>query len=317
MGLNILLFTGGLFVLTLGARWVVNGAGNIALGFGIRPFIIGVTIIAFGTSLPELVFNIAAQIRHSSDLGLGNIIGSNIANLALVMGASAIIRPLNVERRVIRREFPILLIITVIFYLISLDGVISHWDGLSMLIMFGLYIFYIAKSASIDPNFAIPVTEFDKKSQKIKKWRYLSITAIGLLFLIIGARLMVESSVSIARNFGISELVIGLTIVAAGTSLPELAASIGASYKNESDLSVGNVIGSNIINVLLIIGLIAAIYSMRVKDLLTIDLYFPILLGLTTILFLVILIRRKLGRFEGIILVLFYFAYTWFCYYTN
>lgn len=317
MGLNILLFIGGLFVLSLGARWVVNGAGNIALSFGIRPFIIGVTIIAFGTSLPELVFNIAAQLKHSSDLGIGNIIGSNIANLALVMGVSAVIRPLHVERRVIWRELPILLVITVFFYLISRDGVISHWDGLSMLFIFCLYLFYLTKSAAVDPNFTIPVTELNVKEKKSRKIKDISMTIIGLLFLVAGARLMVESSIFIARSFGISELVIGLTIVAVGTSLPELAASIGASYKKEADLSVGNVIGSNIINILLIIGLIAAIDTLTINNELTLQLYFPIMLGLTAVMYIIILIRRKLGRPEGFVLVLFYFVYTWLCYQSN
>lgn len=316
MELHILLFVGGLFLLTVGAKWVVASSGNIALSFGIQPFIIGVSIIAFGTSLPELVFNIAAQINHSSDLGLGNIIGSNMANLALVLGASAIIRPIRLERRIIKREFPILLAITIIFYLFSLDHIISRTDGFIMLILMGLYVFYLVKSAGVDPDFTIPIAVQDKEHQK-KKWMDGIKIIAGLVLLITGARFMVESSISIAKVLGISELVIGLTIVAVGTSLPELAASISASYHNESDLSVGNVIGSNIINILLIIGMISAADSITIKNPLTLSLYFPLLLGLTLILFFVILFRGKLSRTEGIILVLFYFVYTYLCYRSN
>ena len=314
MALYFLLFTGGLLLLTYGAKWVVNGSENIALLFGIRPFIIGVSILAFGTSIPELVFNISAQMKHSGDLGLGNIIGSNIANLALVLGFSAIIRPLKIEKNIIRKEFPILLVVTLLFYLLAWNHVITSFEGGILILLMIIYVWYIIQNAKTDPDFSISIEIHDKINSKSKRWHHLLLTVIGLVVLITGAQLMVDSSIAIAQSFGISQFVIGLTIVAVGTSLPELAASISASIHNESELSVGNIIGSNIFNILLIIGITALMEAIKVHDVNTLVIYFPILISLTFILFIYIFFRKRLGRVEGIILVLFYFGFTYLSY---
>lgn len=317
---HIVLFILGLGILYLGADWLIDGSSEVARKFGIRPLIIGLTIVALGTSIPEFLLNLFAVAAGEDGLAIGNIIGSNIANIALILGISALLMPLSFGGSALKKEYPMMLAVTGLFYLLSADGMISRMDG--AILMGGLVAFlvFVIRDASQTP--AAPTSEPEEDPlfvphSGLKKWlhdektgpfmRILLIVA-GMASLAIGARLMVDSSIAIAEFLGISPVIIGLTIVAVGTSLPELAASLMASFKNESDLSVGNILGSNLLNILFVIGLVAMIQPMEVESE-TLRFHMPAMVAFSLLLWPLARRNNELSRTGGVILLAGFASY--------
>ncbi len=261
-----LLLIAGLAGLFYGGNWLVRGASNLALSFGVSVLIIALTFVAIGTSMPELLVSLQAAMAGKSDLAVGNVIGSNIANIGLILGATGLIAPISVKAILLRREIPIMILVSVLAYLVTLDGRISRLDGAILLLSFAafnLLFYWLARREAETQERLLSELE-DSPDEQLSRRRELLFLFGGVVALVLGSRLMVEGAVNLARLFGISELVIAITLVAFGTSLPELAASLSAAYHRETDLAIGNVVGSNIANLLLILGVTAVVQPIAV-----------------------------------------------------
>lgn len=311
MIVTILLFLLGIGLLYWGAEILVNNASGLALRIGIRPLIIGFTVIAMGTSSPELAVSLLSAMKGTKDIALGNIIGSNIANIGLVIGIAALIRPLTIQINTIWREMPFLIFATIVFYVLSLNKVIGFIDGLILLCLFVIFIIYMLRMAQRDRKKDKEFFDGIGTSKKVKPvFIEIVLILLGLAGLIVGSTLMVNSAKVIALNFGISEIVIGITLVALGTSLPELAISAVGALKGEVDLAVGNAIGSNLFNILFVIAIVALFFPIPVESgLLKFDYLF--MLGLSIIFLPMMIFRFKITRLEGLILVVLYFVFIW------
>lgn len=307
---QVIVFTLGLILLILGAEWLVGGSSKFARSVGIKPIIIGLTFVAFGTSVPEAAVGIIAVLKGAKGIALGDVIGSNIANIGLVMGVAALISPLKVEMKLLKRELPIMIGAAILLYLIALDSKIGFLDGLLLLIgiiLFTGFCFFVSrKRPELGEEFKRGAEGIlRKKGQRAKS---VVLATIGLAILLGGAYLMVESGVRIARIFGINEWVIGLTIFAIGTSLPELATSAVSAYRKKADIAIGTVIGSNIFNILFVIGIVSMISPLTVEaSILRYEL--PIMLAFSLILFPLMKSGFVVTRFEGAILVAGYLGF--------
>lgn len=309
MIIPILAVVAGFASLIFGANWLVNGASALAKKYKVSDLVIGLTIVAFGTSAPELVVNSIASVKGYSDIVLGNIVGSNNFNLFIILGLSGLILPIKVQTSTAWKEIPISLFVSVLLLFLLNDFVFtgtsysSRLDGLIMLVLFCLFLYYVLNQMKNDPQ---TVTTENQKSA-LKIWGLIT---IGLGGLILGGQLVVVNSVEIANAFGISEKIIGLTIVAAGTSLPELVTSIVAATKKNSDIAIGNVIGSNVFNILLILSISSIIRPIEYNPKFNLDLL--ILIGGTVFLFTSMLTgqRKRLDRWEAGVLFGFYIIYT-------
>ena len=309
MLINSLLLIGGLVLLIKGAGWLVNGGTALAKRYNVSDLAIGLTIVAFGTSAPELVVNIMASYQGHQDLVFGNVIGSNNFNLFLILGIAGIITPLAVKSGTVWRQIPLSLLAAVLLYLLANDhftsgsNLLSRIDGLILLLMFCLFLFYVYEQMKTDPTKA----ELQKKELSgIKTWIFI---IAGLAGLIVGGRIVVNNAVEIARALGLSEKVVGLTIVAAGTSLPELATSVVAAARKNIDIAVGNIIGSNIFNIFLILAASSLVRPIQYDPVFNRDLY--LLAGGTLFLFITMFTgqKRKLDRWEAVLLLVAYLVY--------
>ena len=253
--LSAVLLLIGLVMLCFGGKWLVHGGIGIAKKFRISNLVIGMTIVAFGTSSPELAASIAAAGDHSAII-LGNIVGSNIANVGMVIGVAAILAPLAIQKSVLRKEIPIMLGVSALLVLLSIDGELSQYDGILLLIGLGIFVVYTFRSALKQREKSKDDTNSGKNNVYLKS---IGLIGIGIILLYIGAILTVDNAVVIASEFGLSETIIGLTVIAIGTSLPELITSIIAIRKGHTDIGIGNIIGSNIYNILMIMGVGAAL----------------------------------------------------------
>lgn len=309
MILSLLLIGVGFSGLIFGANWLVDGASSLAKKKRIPDLVIGLTIVAFGTSAPELVVNSVASYNGLSEIVLANIIGSNNFNLFIILGIAGLVYPITVQSTTAWREIPISLIITVFLWGLATNffgsgtSQISRLDGLILLLLFFCFLYYIFKQMKTED---IEIVAIDKKSN-IKIW---TLIVLGFCGLLIGGKLVVDNSIAIATDFGMSQKIIGITIIAAGTSLPELITSLVAALKKNSDIAIGNVIGSNIFNILLIGSISALINPIEYNPIFNQDI--AILIGGT--LFLIIAMwtgkRKKLDRWEALILISFYILYT-------
>lgn len=310
MFLQAIVFILGLILLILGAEWLVGGSSRFARSLGIRPIMIGLTLIAFGTSAPEAAVGITAIMKGAGGIALGDVIGSNIANIGLVMGIAALISPLKVEMKLLKREVPIMVGAAILLYLFALDLKIGFLDGsilLAGIILFIGFCFYISrKRPELSEELKIGTEEILRKRGRRTKSLILAI--IGFAVLLGGAYLMVESGVRIARMFEIKEWVIGLTIFALGTSLPELATSAVSAYRKKADIGIGNVIGSNIFNILFVIGIVSIISPLTVEaTILRFEL--PVMLAFSLVLFPMMKSGFVVTRIEGAILVAGYLGF--------
>lgn len=301
----------GLVGLFWGGEWLVQGAARLARSLGVSTLVVGLTVVAIGTSAPELLVSVGAALEGSSDIALGNVIGSNIANIALILGIAGLIYPVSVHVMLLRREIPIMIGISVLAYILMNDGVLSAGDGLILLIIIVLFLLFLVISARREQKIKhnIPEDEEDltfKPEQVNRPIEALRLVA-GLSILMVGAQLTVDNAVTLARAAGISELVIGVTLIAVGTSLPELVTSVMAAIRRESDIAIGNVVGSNIMNLGLILGASSAISPITVQEqVLTLDIW--VMLAFTLILFPFAL-NQRLSRLESLLFLIGYVAF--------
>lgn len=303
----------GLILLVMAADWLVRGASRLAARLGIPPLIIGLTVVAFGTSAPELAVSVEAALGGSADIALGNVVGSNIANVLLILGASALITPLLVHSQLIRLDVPIMILLSLLVFALAADGLLGRVDGVLLVLALGAYITFLALQsrrgkAAVSEEFS---TEFGPQAQaSAPAWTNLLLIVVGLAGLILGARMLVDAAVTLAQAFGVPELVIGLTVVAVGTSLPELATSIMAAIKGERDIAVGNVVGSNIFNLMAVLGVAAGIAPAGINvsaQAIAFDL--PVMIGVAVACLPIFAYRSSIRRWEGALFLLFYLIY--------
>lgn len=299
----------GLVLLYLGAEGLVRGSSSLAKRLQISPLVIGLTIVAFGTSMPELIVSIKTALSGQGAISIGNVVGSNIFNIAIILGLSAIIYPLKTEIKLLRVDTPIMISVSILFYFFFMDKQISRIEGIiffSMIILYTYFSFYLSRHADQKEikrisNESIPTRQF--------KNIYTEILLISISFalLIVGANLLVAGSISFAKMLGISEAIIGLTIVAAGTSLPELATSLVAAIRKNPDIAIGNVVGSNIFNIIGILGIASIISPIKAVEINTIDTLFMIIFSILLLPFM--WTKFRLQRWEGFLLLTGYVLY--------
>ena len=302
---NILGLIAGLTFLTLGSDWLVRGASLTAYSLSIRPIIVGLTIVAFATSAPELLVSFVASLKGSSGISVGNILGSNVINIALVLGLSACFRPLKVNSQVASRELPYMIAMSLLFWICCIDGTVALVDGLilfSGLILFLAYGFYTARDTSI------PVKSKETKTAKTYAY-YAFLIVIGFIGLGWGADMVVKNAIVIAKQFNVSDVFIGLSIVAVGTSLPELATSVVAVIKGESDISLGNVVGSNIFNICMVMGTVGILNPVTDINPGLNRFEFPVMILLSLFLFVITRFGLVINRMHGVILVVSFIIY--------
>jgi len=310
----MLLIAGGLALLIFGSGWLVDGSSSIARRLNVSDIVIGLTVVAFGTSSPELVVNLIASFNGSADIAIGNVLGSNIFNVFVILGITAVVMPVAVKNNTVWKEIPFSLLAVLVIFFVANDHIIDSYpnseisraDGLVLLSFFSIfmaYTFILAKQSG-------PLIENEPETKTLSLSRAIIYIFAGLAGLFFGGRFLVDGAVAISRNIGLSESVIGLTVVAAGTSLPELATSITAAMRKKSDIAIGNVVGSNIFNIFLILGLSATIRPLPFNESSNFDIGTALIS--TLMMFMIIFTRkgRKIDRLEGGILFTSFIVYT-------
>ena len=312
---SVIQFVLGFSLLTAGAELLVRGAGRLAARFNVPAVVIGLTIVAFGTSLPELLVSVVANLEpDGSELAIGNIIGSNIANLALILGVAGLLGTIHVERNLLRREYILLLVVSFIFIAMAWNGSIARWEGLLLfagIVGFTYFSYATAREESPgDPAAALDDVDESVTTPSERPLLDAVLVAGGLVGLAVGAQWLVDAAHVLARAMGVSELIIGLTIVAVGTSLPELATTVIAVLRKEGDLAVGNVVGSNLFNMLCVGGAAALIKPLPVPlHMQRLD--FPIMIGITGLVYFIVRRRpHELKTWKALLLLSIYIVYT-------
>lgn len=309
---QILVFFVGLAGLVYGADVFVKGAASLALRFGVSRLVIGMTVVGFGTSLPELSVNLSAAFSGRLDLAVGNIVGSNIANIGLILGIAALVAPLTIHVSLLKLEIPLLLLVSAGLWLLGSNGQLGRPDGALLLLGFVALLLLIGYSGRHEPRqIEADIVEGGVPSSvdaTRATWQDLTWIGVGFVLLLVASRLMVGAAVDLARLWGMSELVIGLTIVAIGTSLPELAASTLAALRGETDIAIGNVLGSNLFNILLILGVTAVITPLPLDPTL-IRVQIPVMILFAALLYPLSLRGRSIGRPAGALLLSAFFGF--------
>jgi cation:H+ antiporter len=310
MLINWIFIVVSLALLYLGAEGLVRGSASLALRLGLTPLVVGLTVVAMGTSMPEVMVSVKAALDGQGNLAVGNVLGSNIFNIGVILGITAMVMPMKVQFQLIKIDTPVMLAVSLLVPVLLLDGLVSRIEGIFLLLGLGIYlvanVWLARKTASKEVE-----AEFQESMPSRTGSVFLDLVFIiaGLGVLVVGARLLTENSVSIARAYGISEAVIGLTIVAAGTSVPELAASIVAALKKEPDIALGNVVGSNIFNILGVLGAGACAAPMTAMDISAFDMWMVV--GVSALLIPILWTGFKVTRFEGAILCAAYGGYVY------
>ena len=307
---NILLLLVGLGLVVLGADWLVNGASSIARRAGISEFVIGLTIVGFGTSCPELVVSLSGAIEGNSDISVGNVVGSNIFNVLFILGLTAMVLPVGMTDKNRRIDIPITLGVTILLVILGITGsmsgpVISRWEGVLMLLVFSAYLFYCFKSDSKDE-----FSETQRATLSITK--SIALTLTGLAGLIFGGDLFVDSAAALARQIGVSDKFIAVTILAGGTSLPELATSLVAAIKGKEQLALGNILGSNVFNAMMILGLSSVITPLSFASMTIVDIITLVLSAVLLLIWAYTGRKNRIDRREGAAMLLCYVAYNVF-----
>ncbi len=327
---GVLLICVGFITLVKGADWLVDGASAVAKRFGVSDLVIGLTVVAFGTSMPEFVVNMVSVAEGSTDLAITNILGSNIINTFVILGLTALVYPVVSQKR--SRDFDIpmsliagILVLAMVMISIPTSNGTAWWvkiilpfgesnrgigraGGITLLILFCYFLYNAFRHAKDHPD-DVPKEELKQPSQPVSLWKAVALIVIGLLGLVIGGELIVKSAVNIAMRFGVSEAVIGLTVVALGTSLPELATSVIAATKRNSDIAIGNVIGSNIFNVFFVLGISATVHPLPAYDGIELDAWMAALGSILVWLFVKTNKEREIKRWGGAVLLVVYTAY--------
>lgn len=314
MWISFILLIVGLVLILLGADALVNGASAVARKYGISEFVVGLTIVGIGTSAPELIVSAISAINGSSDIAIGNVVGSNISNVFMILGVTAMIAPISLTKSNLKYDLPIALGVSLLLFVLAYDSiflgkefnVISRWDGLILFAMFVLFMIYSFKSsASGDQN-----KESDESENgKVNIVKSVLLIVCGLVGLVLGGRLFVNSGSDIARGFGVSDAFIGITVMAVGTSLPELAASVNAAIKKKGQMALGNVIGSNIFNILLILGTSSIIRPLTLGGITMIDMGMMILTTVMIMLSALLISKKEIKRGVGALFFMIYIAY--------
>jgi cation:H+ antiporter len=306
----------GVILLVFGAEWLVKGASSIATKLGVAPIVVGLTVVAFGTSAPELAVSVSGAISGNADVALGNVVGSNTFNILMILGLSAAVSGLSINQRLLRFDIPVLVLITVVVYLLALNGSVGRLEGVVLFVGVIVYIGWLLRGATktesseVQTEYQSAVDEVEGRTFSMSLTFQIGLVVVGLSLLVVGSQLLVNSATEIASALGVSDLVIGLTVVAAGTSLPELATSVMAAIRGQRDIAVGNAVGSNIFNLLSVLGASAAISSngISVNDE-VIRLDYPVMLAATVLLLPICWNGFMVKRWEGAVLVAFYVAY--------
>lgn len=306
---NLLLLAGGVGSLFFGADWLVRGSARLARHFKVSPIVIGLTVVALGTSAPEMVVCVLAAVRESPEIAMGNVLGSNLANIGLILGLTAVLRPLQVAARVVSREVPMMLILTLLLYPLLIGGQIGRGDGMFLLAILVAYLVFVFRAAREEPAEVLgEYEEFAKQTVNLARAGIVrdgALVVVGSAGLVVGGYAIVISATFLARAFGISELVIGLTLVAVGTSLPELATSLVAAFRKEADIAVGNIVGSNIFNLAAVLGTTATIHPVAIgPSIATREM--PALILLSLLVLPVARYRYTVQRWEGALLLATY-----------
>jgi len=312
---TLTLFILGFVLLAGGAELLLKGASDLAETLGISPLVIGLTVVAFGTSAPELAVNLQSAWAGQSDIAVGNVIGSNILNILLVLGIGALIAPLSVHKRLIQLEVPVMIGVSVALLLLSLDGALDRWNGLLLSAGFVFYTFFAIKKEyqSNDPAQADETPETGDKSRHYNLFIQLLLIIVGLGLLVLGSQWLVDGAIAIAKLFGISELIIGLTIISIGTSLPEIATVVIGCLRGKQEMVVGNVVGSNLFNILLVLGFTALVSPAGLEvahAALVFDM--PIMIAVAVACLPIFFTGYLIERWEGSLFLVYYLLYTTF-----
>jgi cation:H+ antiporter len=311
--LNIALLSVGVGILYIGAEWLVRGSSRLATSLGISPIVVGLTIVSFGTSAPELVVALIAALNDNPDLAMGNVMGSNLANIGLILGVTAIVRPMDVAARVVSREIPVMIALTILLFPLAQDGNLGLVEGIAL---FTILIFYLAfinsaageEASEVGQKFEEYAGSKERLATGVAGMDFL-LVVLGSAGLVLGGTAIVTSAEFLAQQFGIPDVVVGLTVVAIGTSLPELATALVAAIRGEADIAVGNIIGSNIFNIAAILGITSMVTPIAVSpDVIAREL--PAVLLLSLILVPLTRLGLRVHRSDGVILVVCYFAIT-------
>lgn len=315
--MDILFLVGGLLLILLGANGLTDGAASVAKRFHIPSIVIGLTIVAFGTSAPELTVSISSALKGSADIAIGNVVGSNTFNTLMIVGCTALFAPIAITRNTLKREIPLCILSSIallicandVFLNSSGENILSITDGLLLLCFFAIFLSYTFAIAKRDGSMKEPLQEEDE-IRLLPAWKSTLYILGGLAGLIIGGNFFVDGASGIARGLGVSESIIGLTLVAGGTSLPELATSIVAALKKNPEIAIGNVIGSNLFNIFFVLGCSASITPLCLTGITNFDLWVLVGASLLLWLFGIFFGKRIITRLEGSILILCYIAYT-------
>ena len=320
--MNILLLIGGLILILLGANGLTDGAASVAKRFRIPPIVIGLTIVAFGTSAPELTVSVSSALKGSADIAIGNVVGSNIFNTLMIVGCTALFAPIVITRNTLRKEIPLCILSSIVLLICANDvfldkaseNILNRVDGLLLLCFFVIFMGYTfaiaSKPATMEQQAEHPVIEEETEIKSLPWWKSILYIIGGLAALIYGGQLFVDGATGIARNLGVSESIIGLTLVAGGTSLPELATSIVAALKKNPEIAIGNVIGSNLFNIFFVLGCSASITPLHLSGITNFDLFTLVGSGILLWLFGLFFAKRTITRIEGGVMILCYVAYT-------
>lgn len=319
--MDILFLIGGLLLILLGANGLTDGAASVAKRFNIPNIVIGLTIVAFGTSAPELTVSVSSALKGSADIAIGNVVGSNIFNALMIVGCTALFAPIAITRNTLKREIPLCILSSVALMIcandVFLDGAadnrISITDGLLMLCFFTIFLSYTFAIAKREQGMQQPGEAGAPRQEEIKQlpiWKSILYILGGLAGLIIGGNFFVEGASGIARSLGVSESIIGLTLVAGGTSLPELATSVVAALKKNPEIAIGNVVGSNLFNIFFVLGCSASITPLGMSGITNFDFWVLLGSGILLWLFGVFFGKRTITRLEGSVMILCYVAYT-------
>ena len=320
--MNILLLIGGLILILLGANGLTDGAASVAKRFRIPPIVIGLTIVAFGTSAPELTVSVSSALKGSADIAIGNVVGSNIFNTLMIVGCTALFAPIVITRNTLRKEIPLCILSSIVLLICANDvfldkapeNILNRVDGLLLLCFFLIFMGYTfaiaSKPVTMEQQAEHPVIEEETEIKSLPWWQSILYIIGGLAALIYGGQLFVDGATGIARNLGVSESIIGLTLVAGGTSLPELATSIVAALKKNPEIAIGNVIGSNLFNIFFVLGCSASITPLHLSGITNFDLLTLVGSGILLWLFGLFFAKRTITRIEGGIMILCYVAYT-------
>jgi len=311
MTIDLIYLLLGIIGLYFGAEWLVGGSSKLALKVGVSPLVIGLTVVALGTSAPELAVCLRLNFEGRPDAAIGNIVGSNICNILLILGFSSLIRPLKVHRQIIKKELPILLIVSFALILMLINQEVAKWEGVVLCAGIVIYILSSFKGAnnnneSIGEDLSLADVSVEDRRHS-KTFLLVLLLLSGLILLVLGASFFEKGGIGLAKSFGVSEAVIGLTLLAFGTSLPELATSLVACIKNEGDIIAGNAIGSSIFNILAILGITAMFKPLLVNDINLID--YSIMIGVVILCWLFVFKKMNLNRIKGGLFLCLYAGY--------